>query len=128
MTNRGCMLGLAAALRRGLIDRRRRAPIRRRPAGKMELLYNYLSSSEFKQRMEGIVEAFSTMKSDLEAERRATLRQWAKREKQLERALLNAAGFHGDLGGIIGRTLPEIASLEMPLLALEEELAEEVES
>ena len=81
---------------------------------KMEVLYKYLSGQEFRHRVEGIVEAFVTLREDLEAEKRSTQRMWAKREKQLDRATSQTAGMYGDLSGIIGGTLPAIAHLEIP--------------
>lgn len=114
VTSRPCLLGLAAALRTGLIEI---AAAKRTLDGrqsKMEVLYNYLSGPEFRHRVEGIVEAFVTLRQDLEAEKRATQRLWAKREKQLERAVMNTAGMYGDLGGIIGASLPPIEKLEVP--------------
>ena len=112
VTCQACALALAAALRAGLIDA---ATARRAGDGKqtkMELLYTYLSGQEFRHRVEGIVESFVTLKEDLEAEKRAMQRIWAKREKQLERAVANTAGFYGDLSGIIGSTLPTIQQLD----------------
>lgn len=112
VTCQACALALAAALRAGMIDA---ATARRAGDGKqtkMELLYTYLSGQEFRHRVEGIVESFVTLKEDLEAEKRAMQRIWAKREKQLERAVANTAGFYGDLSGIIGSTLPTIQQLD----------------
>ncbi len=80
---------------------------------KMESIYNYLSGPEFRQRVEGIVEAFSAMKEDLESEKRAMTKIWAKREKQIERVTLNTTGMYGDMHGIIGSTMPEIKTLEL---------------
>ncbi len=80
---------------------------------KMDLLYNYMSGPGFRQRIEGIVEAFSAMKSDLDTEKRAMTKIWSKREKQIERALTNSASMYGDMQGIIGAGLPEISSLEL---------------
>ncbi len=116
VTNRQCALVLASALRCGLIDT---ATARRSADGKhtkMELLYNYLSGQEFRHRVEGIVESFVTLKDDLEAEKRSMQRVWAKREKQIERAVTCTAGLYGDLSGIIGRSLPKIEKLELPLV------------
>jgi hypothetical protein len=48
---------------------------------KMEVLYNYLTSEQFKAKIENIVEAFSTMKDDLDREKRAMEKIWASREK-----------------------------------------------
>jgi len=79
---------------------------------KMEAIYDYLSGAEFRQRVEGIVEAFRAMKEDLEAEKRAMMRIWAKREKLIERVTTNTTGMYGDMQGIIS-TLPEIKMLEL---------------
>lgn len=116
VASRSCAIALATALRSGLIN----VAAARRSVdgqhGKMEVLYNYLSSTQFKQRVEGIVEAFVTMRGDLEAEKRATTRAWAKRAKQLDRAIMQTSGMYGDLSGIIGAGLPSIASLDVPRL------------
>jgi len=116
VTSRACAMGLAAALRAGLIEVAAAKRSLEGRQGKMELLYNYLSGPDFRHRVEGIVEAFVTLREDLEAEKRATQRLWAKREKQLERAVANTAGFYGDLSGIIGASLPQIEQLQLPAL------------
>jgi hypothetical protein len=116
VTSSGCAINLASALRAGLIEV---AAAKRSLDGrhdKMEVLYSYLSGQEFRHRVEGIVEAFATLRDDLEAEKRATQRMWAKREKQLERATTQTTGMYGDLQGIIGAALPTIKSLDQPRL------------
>lgn len=116
VASRSCAIALAMALRSGLLQ----AAAARRSVdgqhGKMEVLYNYLSSTQFKQRVEGIVEAFVTMRNDLEAEKRSTTRAWARREKQLDRAVMQTSGMYGDLSGIIGTSLPAIDQLDVPIL------------
>jgi hypothetical protein len=66
--------------------------------------------------VEGIVEAFVTLREELETEKRSIQKIWAKREKQLERALSSTAGLYGDFQGIIGASLPQIEKLEFPAL------------
>ncbi len=119
VTSRACAMGLAAALRVGLIEVAAAKRALEGRQGKMEILYNYLSGPEFRHRVEGIVEAFVTLREDLEAEKRATQKLWAKREKQLERAAANTAGLYGDLSGIIGASLPQIEQLQLPIPAEE---------
>jgi hypothetical protein len=85
---------------------------------KLELLYRYLSGIEFRQRVEGIVEAFERMREDLDQERRAAERQWARRTKQIESVTFNISGMYGDLQGLVP-TLPSIARLELPEADLE---------
>jgi hypothetical protein len=119
VTSQPCLLGLASVLRAGLIEVGAAKRAFHGQQGKMESLYAYLSSPEFRHRIEGIVEAFVTLRDDLEFEKRATQRIWAKREKQLERALTNTAGLYGDFQGIIGASLPQIEKLELPALSQE---------
>jgi hypothetical protein len=107
-------VSLALALRVVLIQVARERETQVGKKEKMEIAYNYLTGQEFRNRVEAIVESFTTMKSDLEAERRAMLKIWAKREKQIERVISNAAGMHGDLQEIAGSSLPTIKILELP--------------
>jgi len=62
------------------------------------------------------VEGFKGLQEELEAEKRVTMKNWARREKQLERVIANTAGMYGDLSGIIGKSMPAIEHLESPLL------------
>ncbi len=83
---------------------------------KMEMLYTYLTGPRFRQRIQAIVEGFSTMKEDLDRERKVITKQWAKREEQTERVMQATVGMYGDLQGIAGKSLPEIEALEMVAL------------
>ena len=121
ITNFTLAAGLASALRSGLIQI---ALAKQSMVGKnekMEMLYEYLAGPEFRQQIEGIVEAFSSMKSDLDTEKRAMEKIWAKRDKQIERVIKNTGRMYGNLQGIIGSSLPELKSLELKALAGGEE-------
>ncbi len=75
VTSPKCAMGLAFALRGQLIEV---AATKLSAVGKnekMEVLYEYLSGSEFKQRVEAIMEPFVEMQKDLQAERLATERR-----------------------------------------------------
>jgi hypothetical protein len=106
-------LPLAAALREQLmaVSRERTASIGK--SAKMETLYQYLAGVEFKQKIEGIVEAFTSMQDQLNRERRAMERQWKQREKEIERVVKNTVGLYGDMQGIIGGQIPVIPALEL---------------
>jgi hypothetical protein len=80
---------------------------------KMEMIYDYLTGPRFRQRIEAIVEAFTTMQEDLDRERRAIMRQWGKREEQIERVMQATVGMYGDLQGIAGKSIQEIEGLEV---------------
>ena len=58
----------------------------------MEALYQYLAGVEFKQKIEGIIEAFTSMQEQLNKERRAMEKHWKQREKEIERVVKNTAG------------------------------------
>ena len=113
VTDYSSMVELATAIRMGLIEvaKTKQAAVGKKE--KMEVVYNYLSGSDFKQKVEAIVEAFKAMKEDLEKEKKAFSKSWAKREKQLELVITNTAGMYGDIHGIIGTSLPEIKLLEI---------------
>lgn len=83
---------------------------------KTEMVYQYLTGPRFRQRVEAIVEAFSTMQEDLDKERKAIMKQWAKREEQIERVMSATVGMYGDLQGIAGKSLQEIEGLELAAL------------
>lgn len=114
-----CVHPVAIMLREGLIGVARSRRALDGQHSKMELVYNYLIGQEFYNRVSGVVEAFVTMRQELEAEKRVLNTCWKKREKQLERVLLSTSGLYGDLQGIIGSTLPQIEG--MSLAALEAE-------
>ncbi len=114
ITDFAAVEGLALALRSGLVEvARTRASVAGK-GEKMELVYNYLAGQEFRQRIEGLVESYVAMKEDLEAERRAMEKLWAKREQQLQRGVKSLAGLYGDLQGIIGAALQPVQKLELP--------------
>ena len=90
-------------------------------AEKKELVYNYLTGPEFRNRVEAIVESFVGMKEELDREKRAMNKMWDKREKQIERVVLNIGGMQGDIEGLAGMSLPKIETLELPAGDDEEE-------
>jgi len=61
-----------------------------------------------------VVEAFVGMKTELDSEKRAMEKIWAKREQQIQRVIKNTAGLYGDLQGIIGGALLPIPRLQLP--------------
>ena len=87
---------------------------------KTEMIYQYLTGPRFRHRVEAIVEAFSTMQEDLDKERKAIMKQWAKREEQIERVMGATVGMYGDLQGIAGKSLQEIEGLELKALGVDE--------
>ncbi len=79
---------------------------------RMEFLYSYVSSIEFKQKIEVIVETFSDMKKSLEKEKMHFTKSWAVREKQIDRVISSTLEIHGGLSSVA--PLQKIDSLELP--------------
>jgi hypothetical protein len=112
-----CAVPVATALRKALMDL---AALRNSQQGqqtKTDQLYQYLTGPRFKQRVEAVLEKFNDMRKDLDRERTFMQKQWSKRESQLVGVLESTAGLYGDVQGIAGQALPEIESLDMPLIS-----------
>ena len=112
VTSYACLPGIAHALRSQVV-----AVALMRKAGqgkdeKMEVLFNFLTGPEFRNRVQSITETFFNMKADLDRERLVYERHWNQREKQIDRVLLNTAGMYGDLQGLIGPSMLAIPALE----------------
>jgi hypothetical protein len=92
---------------------------------KMSLLYQYITSEEFRHRVEAIVEAFSSMKNDIESERRLFTKRWKEREKQIEIVMNNTINMYGSVKGIAGNAVGNVKALELPEYTDEENETEE---
>ena len=81
---------------------------------KMGMLYDFLTSNSFKLQIEAIVEGFTTMKNDLESEKRSMQRIWKSREKQIEKVVTNTIDMYGSIKGIAGNAIGTVKALELP--------------
>jgi len=112
ITNYQSLVGLAIALRANLLGL---AALKLASVGKkekMEILYNYLLGTEFRQRIEAISEAFISLQLNIEKEKRWFMAKWAKEEKNLRQVFDHIAGMKGDLESITGRNL-DIKNFEL---------------
>jgi hypothetical protein len=80
---------------------------------KMKVLYSYLTGTEFRNRVEGIVEAFGVLQDEMEKEKRYFNTKWARQEKEIRKVIDHTHGMYGDLQGVIGKSLPELESLKL---------------
>ncbi len=81
---------------------------------KMGMIYDYLTGNEFRLQVEAIVEGFTQMQTDLESEKRAINSIWKKREKQIEKVLLNTNYMYSSVKGIAGSAIQSVPLLEFP--------------
>lgn len=105
--------GLCIALRIQITEIDRVATSQENRGEKINMLWTFLQSNEFRLQVEGIVEGFNTLKSDLEKEKRATLARWKKTEKQIDKVILNTTGMYGSIRGIAGTSIQTVAALEL---------------
>lgn len=111
-----CAIPLAIALRHSLTELSAARQAGEGQQTKMEMVYQYLTGPRFRHRIQAIVERFGDMQEDLDKERKAMTKQWAKREEQIRGVIESTAGMYGDLQGIAGKTLLEIEGLDVKLL------------
>lgn len=104
--------GLSLVLRHGLLQVHSVAVTQQGKESKMERLYKYLTSQEFKGQFGAIVEGFKELERSHREEKLRMQKMWKEREKQLEKVLTNAAEFYGAIRGIAGASVPEMKMLE----------------
>ncbi len=104
---------LAMALRQQLLQVAFARTATEGKSEKMEVVYQYLSGDEFRQKVEAIVDTFVGMQEQLDREKRAYARIWKERDKQIQRIIENTAGMYGDIRGLIGSSVPEIQALSL---------------
>jgi hypothetical protein len=113
ITQESCAIGVAEALRVGLIDLHRQRAVSAGKGEKMEALYDYLTSPQFAQKLQGVVAAFKRMREELESEKNQTTQRWARREKQLQVGMTELLGIGGEIQGLSQQELPAL-ELEAP--------------
>ena len=106
------VIGAAISLRNNLIEIFSLRSANKGKEEKKEILWNYLTSVEFKQRVEAIYESYNNLRDELQKEKDWFTKKWAREEKSITRVADNLLGMHGDLEGIVGRTLPELEQLK----------------
>jgi len=106
--------GLCVALRESIIQISNAIVTQENKGDKMGMLYDFLTSNEFRLQIEAIVEGFTQMKSDLDSEKRSMQGIWKKREKQIDKVLLNTNHMYSSIKGIAGDAVQTVALLELP--------------
>lgn len=109
---------VSLVLREVLLQRQSVKTAQENKGDKMELLYNYLTSTEFTQNVGRVMEVHSEMGHQLNREKIAFHRLWKEREKQIELVKENVAALVGSIKGIAGKELetPSVLELDSYLL------------
>lgn len=86
---------------------------------KSKMLYDYLMGNDFKNQLKAVHDTFANMHTSLFKEKKAALANFKKREKEIDRIMVNLSGIAGSINGISGQTVAEFAEFEV----VEEDLA-----
>ncbi|GAA8294967.1 DUF2130 domain-containing protein [Helicobacter pylori] len=105
--------GLSAVLREGVIQVGLAKKSQENKGDKVNLLYHYLTSSEFSMQVNAIIEGFEQLRADLESEKRAMNRIWKSREKQMEKVFEGTINMYGSIKGIVGNAIGQVKALEL---------------
>ncbi|MGN8451230.1 DUF2130 domain-containing protein [Helicobacter pylori] len=105
--------GLSAVLREGVIQVNLAKKSQENKGDKVDLLYHYLTSSEFSMQVNAIIEGFEQLRADLESEKRAMARIWKSREKQMEKVFEGTINMYGSIKGIAGNAIGQVKALEL---------------
>lgn len=80
---------------------------------KMSLLYDYLSSEEFRATFTSILDGFKSIQDSHHDEQRKMQLLWKRRAKHLEQVLASTIDFYGSIKGISENSIPTIPMLEI---------------
>jgi hypothetical protein len=106
VTQASCAVGIAEALRSGLLDLHRQRAVSAGKGEKMEALYDYLTSPQFAHKLKAVYETFKKMREELESEKSVTMQRWARREKQLQGGMTQLLSIGGEIQGLAQQELP----------------------
>lgn len=105
--------GLAAAIRQICITEANIKTSEVNRTEKIQALYNYLMSSEFKQRVEAIIETATEMREAIDKQRKSMLASWKKQENAVDQMSFLMTDIVGSIDGISGNALGPIRGLQL---------------
>ncbi len=110
------VIPLAILLRTNLLDVGYQKAVSLNRGTKADQLYAYITSHEFKQQIENVVEVYNEMQRQIVKERVVFEKAWKQREAQAQRIILSTASLYGTMQGKVGAAMPQIKGLEVQSL------------
>lgn len=105
---------LGTLLRKSLLDAGLQKALAENRGTKADALYSFVTSHEFVQQVEAMIETYRDMTQQVGKERVAYEKFWSEREKQAQKLLLSTANIIGSMQGHIGQSsMPRIKGLEL---------------
>ena len=118
--------GSVALLRDSIIKSYIAAKSQENRADKTTILYNYFTGTEFSMQLTAIVDGFVSMQEELNKQRRSVMASWKRQQKLIDTVLLNTTNMYGNIKGIAGNSIANVAALELEYQEDEEEEGDEV--
>jgi len=116
VVNFSLILPLASLLRKNLLDIGFQKAVTLHKGEKADYLYEYVTSHEFRQQLEALVEVYNEMQIQLDKEKAAFERIWKVREGQITRLVTSTANVVGSIQGRVGSSALQIKGLDFPEL------------
>ena len=104
---------LATLLRKNLLDIGFQKVVSAHRGEKADYLYEYVTSHEFRQQLEALIEVYNEMQIQLEKEKMAYERIWKAREGQIKRLMTSTASVVGSIQGRVGSSTLQIKGLDL---------------
>lgn len=114
VTHPSMVKSLSMLLRDGLIKAARAELAAATPQDQKDLLFKYMTSPKFSQKIQAMFEATISMKQTILSEKRSITKGWKKREQEVENFELQMINLYGELEGVVGKALPKVELLELP--------------
>lgn len=114
VTHPSMVKSLSLLLRDGLIKAARAELAAATPQDQKDMLFKYMTSPKFTQKIQAMCEATVAMKATLDSEKRSITKNWKKREQEIENFELQMINLYGELEGVVGKALPKVDLLELP--------------
>ncbi len=102
---------LATLLRKSLLDAAKQKVISESKQSRAEEVYEFITSHEFAQQVESMMETYQAMRAGIAHERTVYEKMWKQREMQVTKLLSGVSGIYGSIQGIAGTALPSVKSL-----------------
>lgn len=106
-------IGLANLLREQLLAVAKQKAMANKTADDAQTLFDYMTSNEFSQQMEAVIETYLGLNDQITKEKMAFEKQWKQREMQLNKMYRSILQIAGSIAGIAGQSMPQIKGIDL---------------
>lgn len=107
------LVPLITALRNEIQQVSRMKSTKELSEAKKDIVFDYLTSTDFTRRVTTMVDGYESMRSSLDKQKRQFHQRMAEQERALDNMLTGLSGVYGDLSQRAGASLKPVAGLEL---------------